>query len=50
MDSDDVEGAGLEYAFAEQEEESDGEPGPDRGNVLQDVDFLGLEADSMDSR
>ena len=50
VDSDDDEGAGLEYAFAEQEEESDGEPGPDRGNVLQDVDFLGLEADSMDSR
>ena len=46
VDSDDEEGAGLEYAFAEEDEESDTEVGVDRGNVLGDVDFVGLAADA----
>ena len=46
VDSDDEEGAGLEYAFAEEDEESDTEVGVDRGNVLGDVDFIGLAADA----
>ena len=46
VDSDDEEGAGLEYAFADEDEESDTEVGVDRGNVLGDVDFIGLAADA----
>ena len=46
VDSDDEEGAGLEYAFAAEDEESDTEVGVDRGNVLGDVDFIGLAADA----
>ena len=46
VDSDDEEGAGLEYASAEEDEESDTEVGVDRGNVLGDVDFIGLAAES----
>ena len=46
VDSDDEEGAGLEYAFEDEDEESDTEVGVDRGNVLGDVDFIGLAADA----